>query len=241
MLIQSKKLVVNVCNSPDFCTFALSILKIEFMFGIEHFLTFVVSAFIFIMAPGIDTIFVLNKSISQGRQSGIYAALGVNSGVLVHTLFASLGLSLIIAQSALAFSIVKYAGAAYLFYLGITKLVTKKHTIALDTASGKEKESRKKSYVSGTLTNVLNPKVALFFMAFFPQFIRPEAINSPLPFIVLGTTYATIGILWFMILTLFTSTFSDKLMSNRNFSKWIDKVSGTAYILLGMKIALVKR
>lgn len=210
------------------------------MFGIEHFITFIVSAFFFIIAPGIDTIFVLNKSISQGRQSGIYAALGVNSGVLVHTIFASLGLSLIIAQSVLAFSIVKYAGAVYLFYLGITKLITRKHTITLNTLK-EGKESWKKSYISGTLTNILNPKVALFFMAFFPQFICPEAINSPLPFIILGMTYAIIGVLWFIILTLFTSTFSDRLMNNQSFNKWIDKISGVAYIFLGLKIAFTQR
>lgn len=211
------------------------------MLGIDHFATFVVSAFFFIAAPGIDTVFVLNKSISQGKRSGIYAALGINSGIFVHTVFAALGLSLI-ARSALAFSIVKYAGAAYLFYLGIAKLASKSHGVQLgDTTTGAAKESGMKSYVSGTLTNVLNPKVALFFMAFFPQFIRPEAIDSPMPFIVLGMTYASIGLVWFVLLTLFTSTFARQLAHSRSFNKWIDKVSGIAYILLGVKIALTRR
>lgn len=210
------------------------------MAGIEHFLTFIISAFFFIMTPGIDTVFVLNKSIVQGKKAGIYATLGVNSGIMVHTLFAALGLSLILAQSAIAFSIVKYAGAAYLLYLGIEKLRSNKQTIQVSD-SIKNKESNKKNYVSGVLTNVLNPKVALFFMAFFPQFIRPEAINSPLPFIVLGLTYALLGLIWFTILTLFTSTFSDKLMNNPYFNRWMNKVAGITFILMGLKIAFTKR
>ncbi len=211
------------------------------MFGIDNFMAFAITAVFFIMTPGIDTIFVLNKSITQGAKSGIYATLGVNSGILVHTVFAALGLSIIIAKSALAFSAIKYAGAIYLIYLGATKLLTKKHSFDNLEIKSSVIESRKKNYLSGVFTNVLNPKVALFFMAFFPQFIRPEAMESPLPFILLGVSYALIGLLWFTILSLFTSIFSEKLMNNHLFSKWMDKVSGLIFILMGIKIALTKR
>ena len=211
------------------------------MFGIDNFTTFVITATFFIMTPGIDTIFVLNKSISQGAKSGVYATLGINSGILVHTIFAALGLSIIIAKSALAFSIIKYAGAAYLIYLGISKLLSKKHTFDNIDKKSIIKESNLKNYYSGVFTNTLNPKVALFFMAFFPQFINSEALNSPLPFILLGVSYALIGLLWFLLLSLFSSLFSEKLMSNRLFSKWMDKVSGIVFILMGIKIALNKR
>ena len=211
------------------------------MFGIDNFLTFIITATFFIMTPGIDTIFVLNKSISQGAKSGIYSTLGVNSGILVHTIFAALGLSIIIAKSVLAFSIIKYAGAAYLIYLGVSKLLTKKHTFGNVQKELIIKDSNLKNYYSGVLTNVLNPKVALFFMAFFPQFIKPEALDNPMPFVFLGTSYAFIGLLWFLILSLFASVFSEKLMSNHLFSKWMDKVSGIVFILMGLKIALTKR
>lgn len=211
------------------------------MFGIDNFMAFAITAVFFIMTPGIDTIFVLNKSITQGAKSGIYATLGVNSGILVHTVFAASGLSIIIAKSALAFSVIKYAGAIYLIYLGVTKLLTKKHSFDNLEIKSSVIESRKKNYLSGVFTNVLNPKVALFFMAFFPQFIRPEAMESPLPFILLGVSYALIGLLWFTILSLFTSIFSEKLMNNDLFSKWMDKVSGLIFILMGIKIALTKR
>src|SRR6202012_6040479 len=89
--------------------------------GVENFLTFIIAATIFAITPGLDIMFILNKSIGQGKKAGFYATLGINTGVLVHTIFAALGLSLIIARSVLAFSVLKYLGAAYLVYLGITK------------------------------------------------------------------------------------------------------------------------
>ena len=211
------------------------------MFGIDNFVTFVITATFFIMTPGIDTIFVLNKSISKGTKSGIYATLGINSGIFVHTIFAALGLSIIIAKSALAFSIVKYAGAAYLIYLGISNLLSQQHAFDNIDKECIIRESNLKNYYSGVLTNVLNPKVALFFMAFFPQFIKAEALNDPLPFLFLGTSYSLIGLFWFLLVSFFASIFSEKLMNNRLFSKWMDKVSGIVFILMGIKIALTKR
>ncbi|MDX1328768.1 MAG: LysE family translocator, partial [Arenibacter sp.] len=94
--------------------------------GIENFLAFLLTALFFVMTPGLDTVFILNKSITQGRKAGFYASLGINSGVLVHTLFAALGLSILIAQSAMAFSLIKYLGAAYMIYLGISNFISKK-------------------------------------------------------------------------------------------------------------------
>lgn len=208
--------------------------------GVENFLTFMATALFFIMTPGIDTIFILNKSIGQGRKAGMYATLGINSGVLVHTAFAALGLSLLVAKSALAFSVIKYLGAAYLVYLGVAKLMVagnegKAPAPAEVTGTGRQ------HYISGLVTNTLNPKVALFFLAFFPQFIRPEAINRPLPFLILGVTYAAMGMVWFLILTLFAAAFSEKLKHNPHVSKWINKISGAVFLMMGLKIALAKR
>ena len=210
------------------------------MFGIDNFAAFIISAVFFILTPGIDTICVLNKSISQGRKTGFYATLGINTGILVHTLFAALGLSIIIAKSAMAFTIIKYIGAAYLIYLGIMKLRSGKSSLKADTKD-QIAESAGKTYLSGTMTNILNPKVALFFLAFFPQFIRPESINSPMPFIILGSTYALLGVLWLGTLTFFSSAFSEKLTRNVSFSKWMDRFSGIVFILMGLKVALDKR
>ena len=151
--------------------------------GIENFIAFLVATVLFVLTPGIETVFLINKSISQGRRSGIYTSFGLNTGALVHTLFGALGLSIMVAQSAIFFALLKYLGAAYLIYLGVAKVMSKKGLIA-DTNEEQKKDSAKSSFTSGFVTNILNPKVALFFIAFFPQFISPTEIENPVPFIV---------------------------------------------------------
>jgi len=217
-------------------TFALMLQSI----GIENFLTFVIAATIFVLTPGLDTIFILNKSIAQGKRAGIYATMGINTGVLVHTVFAALGLSLIVAKSVLAFTVLKYFGAAYLLYLGVTKIISKENFLAMQ-APQKNNKTSKQNFISGVINNVLNPKVALFVLAFFPQFIKREYISSPVPFIFLGITYAILGLTWLLILTLFASLFSEKLSKSKKANTWLNRCSGITFILMGVKVALSKR
>ncbi|GAA4379898.1 LysE family translocator [Hymenobacter koreensis] len=208
--------------------------------GIDNLWTFLVAALLFTMTPGLDTIFILNKSLSQGKQAGFYATLGINTGVLVHTLFAALGLSVLVAQSAVAFSVVKYAGAAYLVYLGVAKLLRPQPLLeAADP--GQVPRSGAQDFFSGVVTNVLNPKVALFFLAFFPQFIQPQALTSPWPFLQLGGLYAAVGLGWFSILTLFASYFSARVVNSPHASRWLNRLSGVAFLAMGLKLALTKR
>lgn len=217
-------------------TFALMLQSI----GIENFLTFVIAATIFVLTPGLDTIFILNKSIAQGKRAGIYATMGINTGVLVHTVFAALGLSLIVAKSVFAFTVLKYFGAAYLLYLGVTKIISKENFLAMQ-APQKNNKTSKQNFISGVINNVLNPKVALFVLAFFPQFIKREYISSPVPFIFLGITYAILGLTWLLILTLFASLFSEKLSKSKKANTWLNRCSGITFILMGVKVALSKR
>ena len=207
--------------------------------GIENWIAFMVTALIFIMTPGIDTVFVLNKSISQGRKSGIYAMLGVNEGVLAHTLFAALGLSVLIAKSALAFMLIKYLGEVYLVYLGVMKLRNNGNLMSVSTGNPTEAK-QKNDFWSGFLTNTLNPKVALFFLAFFPQFVKPDQFENPIPFMVLGITYALIGTCWYLLVAVTASTFSQKIINRPTSGLWINRVSGCAFIGMGIKIALGK-
>ena len=181
-----------------------------------------------------DTIFVLNKAISQGKISGSYAALGVNAGVIVHTLFAALGLSLLVSQSEYAFDTIKYVGAVYIIYLGITQFRKKMDPIPTNPDI-QIISTRKKN--SGFMTNALNPKVALFFLAFFPQFITPNQLHSPIPFLVLGLTYTLIGVLWYLCLSFFAGSFSKKFQQNPKTNIWINKFSGGIFILMGLGIA----
>lgn len=200
-------------------------------------ITFLVSAILLIISPGIDTVFVLNKTISQGKRSGIYATLGICSGILVHTLFAAMGLSLIISQSAIAFSIIKYAGAIYLIYLGISQLRhNNKFSLSNQLQEKGTQEKDYKSFISGTLTNVLNPKVAIFFVAFFPQFITPQSNSIP-QILLLGTIYSVSCAIWLSSLVILVSLFSSKLINSRFFNLWADRIAGATYIFLGIKLA----
>ncbi|MBU2938943.1 LysE family translocator [Lacinutrix sp. C3R15] len=205
--------------------------------GIQNFITFLVTALFFVMTPGIDTLFVLNKSINQGKKSGVYATLGINTGVLTHTFFAAVGLSVFIAKSALAFSIIQFVGAAYLIYLGVFKLI-KKNDFLMEDSLVKTQKKSKNDFWSGFFTNSLNPKVALFFLAFFPQFILPSQIQNPIPFILLGVTFAIIGVIWYMSLSLFASIFSEKIKNNPTAGVWINKISGIAFILIAIQMVL---
>ncbi|MDJ1493593.1 LysE family translocator [Cytophagaceae bacterium DM2B3-1] len=210
------------------------------MIGIDNFLVFSITALIFIMTPGIDTIFILNKSISQGKRAGIFSTIGTNSGVLLHTLFAALGLSLIVAQSALAFSLVKYAGALYLLFLGISALRSRDKKMDFDKKAP-VKESDWKNFRTGFMTNILNPKVALFFLSFFPQFIKKEYSESPVPFIILGCTCALLGMIWFLTLTFFSALFSQRLKNNPGFNQYLNKASGMVYVGMGIKVAITEK
>ncbi len=207
--------------------------------GIENYFLFLMTASFFIMMPGIDTVFILNKTIGEGRKAGLYSTLGINSGVLVHTTFAALGLSVIVAKSALAFSVIKYLGAGYLMYLGAMSLLQGK---GLDLSRpDSEEHSPLKNFYTGLVTNILNPKVALFFLSFFPQFIARENLSSPTPFILLGVSCCLIGIVWFSIVTLLAASFSEKLTTHPKFAGRMGKVSGVVYILMGLKIAMSKK
>lgn len=206
--------------------------------GIENFIAFLVATILFVLTPGIETVFLINKSISQGRRSGIYTSFGLNTGALVHTLFGALGLSIMVAKSAIFFALIKYLGAAYLIYLGVTKVMSKKGLIA-NTNEGQKKNSAKSSFTSGFVTNILNPKVALFFIAFFPQFISPTEIENPVPFIIMGVIYAVMTTIWYLVLTSFAGIFSTKIKENERIGVRLNKISGVIFVLMGLQIAFM--
>ncbi|WP_024769414.1 LysE family translocator [Aquimarina macrocephali] len=211
------------------------------MFGILNFGTFILAGILLNLTPGADTMYILGRSISQGKKSGVISALGISSGALLHCLFAALGLSILLAKSATAFSIVKYAGAAYLLYLGIKSLLAKSTAIAEVIKRKDTTQNYLKVYMSGVLTNLLNPKVALFFLAFLPQFINPEYAKSAIPFLILGFTFVTTGTIWCMILAFFSAKLANKIRGNSKVKFWMDKTTGVLFILLGIKLALSKK
>lgn len=210
------------------------------MFGIINFGAFLIAGILLNLTPGSDTLYILGRSISQGKKAGLLSALGISTGALVHTIFAALGLSIILAQSATAFNIVKYLGALYLIYLGI-KAMTAKSSNEFKLEEGSELKNNRKIYLSGILTNVLNPKVALFFLAFLPQFINPNYTNSTVSFIVLGLTFVATGTMWGLILALFSAKLSSKIKQNYKIKTWLDRFTGIVFVFLGIKLALLKK
>ena len=211
------------------------------MFGITNFETFLIAAILLNITPGADTIYILSRSISQGKKAGILSAFGISTGALVHCIIAAFGLSVIIAQSANAFITIKYLGAAYLIFLGVKALITKsKNEFELEQVHIK-KVSNRKIYISGILTNILNPKVALFFLAFLPQFIDPNYATNSLPFIMLGLAFITTGTIWCLLLALFSAKVSDSIRNNYSIKRWLNRTTGVIFIALGIKLALSEK
>ncbi len=216
------------------------------MFGIENYLGFILAAILLNLTPGTDSMYIITRSISQGQTAGFYSVLGITSGVLVHTLLAALGLSVLLANSPIAFMIVKYIGAAYLCYLGLKMLLSKNsNSIANNLSKDQDVTSQKtvdgwQIYKQGVLTNTFNPKVALFFLAFFPQFIDASYAYGMLSFLMLGLTFATTGFIWCLCLAMLASKFSKKLRENPKIEFMMNKISGVVFMGLGIKLLTEK-
>lgn len=208
------------------------------MFGIINLPAFIVAGALLIISPGADTMYILGRSIAQGKKAGIYSVLGIVTGSLCHTTFAAFGLSLIIARSAMAFDIIKYAGAGYLAYLGIKMLLTKPAgQLELDT----RRINPHKLYVSGILTNLLNPKVILFYLVFLPQFVATSQAHNPLPFLILGIMFIIPGTIWCIMLAVFAARLANKVKKSNKISAWLNRVTGCVFIGLGVKLALMAK
>ncbi len=207
------------------------------MAGTQHYDAFLMAGILLNLTPGNDTIFILSRTIAQGRRAGIMSVLGIATGSLVHTFFAAVGLSVIITQSPVVFNIIKYAGAVYLFYIGVKMILSGSPVIDLHKP---EVEKYKKIYWQAVLTNVLNPKVALFFISFLPQFIDPAYHNHYLSFIILGLSFTATGTLWCLLLALFASVISTALIKNNKTGSYLTKACGFILVGLGIKVALVK-
>lgn len=212
------------------------------MYGIHDLALFIISGFLLNVMPGPDSLLIMSKSASQGWRAGSIASLGIGSGVFVHVFAAALGLSAILASSATAFTVVKYVGAAYLVYIGITGLRQKS---SVDSEANNSVNSlphtMKSIFWQGFLSNALNPKVALFFLAFVPQFINHDSPEKALAFIVLGAIFNVNSMLWCHFLAISTAFASKRLKISKSMSVWLNKTIGVLFISLGMKLALAAK
>ncbi len=200
---------------------------------------FISAAILLNLTPGPDMLYVATRSASQGLKAGILSAFGIFSGTLVHISFAVFGLSVILQRSAIAFRILKYAGAVYLVYLGIQALIKKDHG-GLEKASIK-KERYRKLYVQSILTNVLNPKVALFFLAFLPQFIDPAQGLVTMRILGLGLYFDVQGTLILMGLAFGISRLGQRFLQKSRALPRSRRLTGGILIALGIRLALLDK
>jgi RhtB (resistance to homoserine/threonine) family protein len=203
--------------------------------------TFLLLSLFVVMSPGIDTALITKRTISDGRKDGFKMALGITAGSLVHTLAVAFGLSAILMQSAIAFEIVKYVGAIYLIYLGVSSFITRKNKQPHNNEQYNEGSgSRSKSaFKQGLISNVLNPKVAMFFITFLPQFVI-NGNNVTAQLITMGVIYTLLSITWFFIYVFFINYLREWLMSAK-VQKIMDKTTGLVLIGFGLKLALEKQ
>ncbi len=208
------------------------------MFGIQHFALFLSAGILLNLTPGPDTAFILGRTLAGGRRAGIASAIGISVGSICHTCAAAIGLSAFLATSAWAFTIVKSLGACYLFYLGV-RMLMQKHQFA--SSSGKMRAaSFGLAFRQGIITNLLNPKVALFFLAFLPQFIAPSAAAKVPAFLALGLTFVTTGTIWCLTLAWFADAMSRRLRQNERFGAWLNRAVGALFVALGIRLATTR-
>jgi len=212
------------------------------MFGIHDITLFIISGLLLNLMPGPDNLLIMTRSATQGWRAGSAAALGIGAGTMVHVLAAALGLSALLSTSATAFTVVKWVGAAYIVYMGIGLLRAKlrgEDQGAVDLAArAAQPLAWRKIFFQGFLTNVLNPKVALFFLAFVPQFISADSSNKPLAFIILGTIFNFNGMLYCHGLAVFTAFASARLKIKPLVSLWLNRTMGGLFLALGVRLAL---
>lgn len=219
------------------------------MFGTHHLALFVLAGIMLNITPGPDSILVMSRTGAQGWRAGSVAALGIGTGTLVHILAAALGLSALLSTSAMAFAVIKYLGAAYLLYMGVSMMIqrakksTRNNPESIDDSPrfSPDIANYRKIFLQGLLTNVLNPKVALFFLAFVPQFISADAQNKALAFVVLGLIFNFNAMLWCHLLVLFTALVRRKVAMHAGLVQWLNRAIGAAFVAFGVKLALADR
>jgi len=200
----------------------------------SSFLLFLAGAMILLAIPGPAVFYILSRTIGQGRLAGVVSAAGIAVGTLFHVAAAILGLSALLASSARAFYIVKYLGAAYLVFLGVRLLLSRNTPEIQGSENG---HSLRRIFAQGVLVNLLNPKTALFFLAFLPQFVDPARGHVSAQIFFLGTSFALLGLGSDSSWALLAGTFAEKLRGNLRWRRAQKNISGSALIALGLATA----
>ncbi|CAN0624220.1 homoserine/homoserine lactone efflux protein [Burkholderia multivorans] len=213
------------------------------MLGITHFGFFLVAVLLLNATPGPDTAYIVGRSVAQGRGAGLMSALGISAGCCVHALACAFGLTAVLAASATAFTVVKMVGAAYLIYLGVRMVFAKQAAgdDAPQAASRAVAKPLRQLFLQGFWTNVLNPKVVLFFVSFFPQFVSADSPRKALAFLTLGAVFVAMSTVWNSMVAWVAGSVTQRFSGKPGVKKWLDRTVGSAFVGLGLKLATSQR
>ena len=213
------------------------------MFGITQFWFFVIAVLLLNATPGPDTAYIVGRSVGQGRSAGLMSALGISAGCCVHSLACAFGLTALLATSAAAFTVIKLVGAIYLVYLGVMLLLKRPaadpHAAPVPQATATR--SLRALFLQGFWTNVLNPKVVLFFVSFFPQFVSAGSQHKSLAFLLLGGVFVVMSTIWNSGIACLAGSVTRRMGNNPSLRRWLDRGIGSAFVGLGIKLATVHR
>ena len=213
------------------------------MFGITHFGFFVIAVFLLNVTPGPDTAYIVGRSVAQGRGAGLMSALGISAGCCVHSLACAFGLTALLAASATAFTVIKFVGALYLIYLGVRLVFTRPAAAGAAgavRAAGAPKSLRQ-LFLQGFWTNVLNPKVVLFFVSFFPQFVTTGSDHKALAFLTLGVVFVVMSMVWNSFVAWIAGGVTQRFSGKPGVKRWLDRGVGSAFVGLGIRLATATR
>ncbi|WP_241295292.1 LysE family translocator [Burkholderia stabilis] len=213
------------------------------MFGITHFGFFVLAVFLLNVTPGPDTAYIVGRSVAQGRGAGLMSAFGISAGCCVHALACAFGLTALLAASAAAFTVIKLVGAAYLIYLGVRMLFAKQTTAPSGAAAAQAAAAKplRQLFMQGFWTNVLNPKVVLFFVSFFPQFVSADSPHKALAFLTLGAVFVVMSTIWTSLVAWVAGSVTQRFSGKPGVKKWLDRTVGSAFVGLGLRLATSQR
>jgi threonine/homoserine/homoserine lactone efflux protein len=216
------------------------------MLGIHELWLFIISGLLLNVTPGPDTAYIVGRSMQLGWRGGAAAALGVSTGCLVHVFAAAIGLSALLAASSAAFAFVKWAGAAYLCFIGVKMLLARPQPPVDDARCGSgamspRRISLREVFLQGAMTNVLNPKVALFFLAFLPQFVAADSPHKAAAFLLLGMIFIFNGTLWCLGVAAFAARAAGPVRQSGHALLWINRALGGLFVYLGVRVAMLAR
>ena len=209
------------------------------MLGITELWLFILAGMLLNVTPGPDTAYIIGRSIQLGWRGGLAAAIGISCGCLSHVFGAAIGLSALLMTSSAAFAVLKLVGAAYLLFTGVQLLLSRPGPMAGETVRSDTIPLRR-VFWQGVLTNALNPKVALFFLAFLPQFVAADSPHKTLAFLTLGLIFISSGTLWCLGVAAFAARAASRIRQSRGVMVWINRVLGGMFVYLGFRVAMLQ-